>query len=352
MNVTANGQEILNLGIFDFETKQLNYLVESVPGMFGVSISPDGNLVLYNQESSTGEIYIVKNEPNSSPEVLGVCIGSQNEDCRDFSWSPDSQMIIWSNPNGIWAADLSDLPGYLLHPNRITVTDPKGDEDEIEVEFRTFNWSPRSRFVLLDVIPSDYGVRWQGILDSSSGQIVQVPQSIDYSELNACVNWTQEGDLLVGHSEPDDEESAPRIDIWKIMPTKSELLVQEQEIQLNPDNFPTVSEEEDSEDVFFPNWLNQVNDSTFNLGLCHVDSTLAPILYQLDIDQNELKEIVAIPNNSIDIFWSPDGSGALILGRNGELLYAPFDGSVMRDLREILGEGAYNFNWLPPKPRL
>jgi hypothetical protein len=351
MKVTADGQEIFNLGVFDFKTKQLNYLVESVAGMFGVSISPDGKLILFNKESPTGEITIVKNEPDPNPEVLGICIGSQNEDCNEFSWSPDSQKIIWRNPNGIWLADVTDLPGFLLHPNKITVTDPKGAEEEIEVEFGSFIWSPQSRFVLLDVIPSDYGVRWQGILDSNSGQIVRVPQSIDYSELDACANWTMEGDLLVGHSAPE-EESAPQIEIWEIMPTKAELLVRQNEIQLDSGIYPSMSSNEDGENVFFPNWLNQVNDTTFNFGLCHVKSTLAPILYQLDIKQNKLKEIVVIPNNSTDIIWSPDGLGALIMGMDGEVLYAPFNGSLMRDLREILGQSAREFKWLPPKPRI
>ncbi len=351
-NMSANGQEIYNLGVFNFETKQLNYLVESLPGMFDISISPDGGMVIYNKESPTAEIYIVKNEPNPEPELLGVCIGSLNRDCRDFSWSPDSQKVVWSNPNGIWMAEIADLPGYLLHPNTITVTDPKGEQEQIEVEYRSFNWSPGSRFVLVDVIPSDYGVRWQGVLDSSSGQIVKIPQSIDYSELEACANWTREGDLMVGHSVPAPDESAPRIVIWKIIPTKTELLVKQQEIQLEPKIFPTVTAGEEGEGLFFPNWLNQVDNTTFNFGLCKADSDLAPVLYRLDTGQNELEEIVVIPNNTTDILWTPDGSGALILGRDGELIYTPFDGSLMRDLREILGEGAHEFNWLPPKPRM
>ena len=53
----------------------------------------------------------------------------------------------------------------------------------------------------------------------------------------------------------------------------------------------------------------------------------------------------------MDILWAPDGSGALILGKNKEVIYAPFDGSLMRDLRKLFGEDATGFTWMPPKPR-
>jgi hypothetical protein len=50
---------------------------------------------------------------------------------------------------------------------------------------------------------------------------------------------------------------------------------------------------------------------------------------------------------SVEVAWSPDGSGAVFKdGMAQTLLYAPADGSALYDLRPIIGEVACCFTWV------
>jgi len=350
-NVSRNGVELFHLAVLDLDTKQLQYLLEDTPRLFHISISPDGEWVAYKDEQDNGLIYGIHLDDSQYPHELYACNDADTAKCDLLQWSPVSAELLWSDVDGIWMADFEDISVSQVYSNTIQVADPDGGEEEIDVTFNSFRWSPNGRFVLMDIVPSNYGVRWQGILDTGSGRIIQVPETYDFSNQDACATWTENGSLLVGHSGGVLDPPLPYLDLWNIVPTSQEILLLEEVIDLDSSIFPVLPSQDDPDFHYFPNWLRQSGENQFTFGFCQVGSDTSPILYQLNLENGDVNEIIVIPYNSMDILWAPDGSGALILGKNKEVIYAPFDGNLMRDLRTLFGEDASGFKWLPPTPR-
>ncbi len=350
-NVTHNGKELFHLAVLDLDTKHLHYLLEDTPRLYYISISPDGEWVAYKDEPDNGLIYGIHLDNSQYPHELSACNSADTAKCDQLGWSPVSSEVLWSDVDGVWMANFEDISVRQVYSNTIQVADPEGGEEEIDVTFNSFDWSPNGRFVLMDIVPSNYGVRWQGILDTGSGRIIQVPETYDFSNQDACATWTENGALLVGHSGGVLDPPLPYLDLWNVIPTSKDILLLEEKIDLNSSIYPALPNQDDLDIHYFPNWLKQSDENQFTFGLCQVGSDTSPILYQLDIDNGDVNEIIVIPYNSMDILWAPDRSGALILGKNKEVIYAPFDGSLMRDLRLLFGEDAAGFKWLPPTPR-
>jgi hypothetical protein len=350
-NVSRNGEELFHLAVLDLNTKQLQYLLEDTPRLFHISISPDGEWVAYKDEQEDGLIFGIHLDESQYPHELGACNAADTAKCDQLQWSPVSNDLLWSDIDGIWMANFEDISVRQVYSNTVQVADPDGGVEEIDVTFNTFRWSPSGRFVLMDIVPSNYGVRWQGILDTGPGRIIQVPETYDFSNQDACATWTEDGSLLVGHSGGILDPPLPYLDLWKIVPTSEDILLLEEVIDLDSSIYPALPNQDDLDLHYFPNWLRQSDEDQFTFGLCQVGSDTSPVLYQLNIENGDVNEIIVIPYNSMEILWAPDGSGALILGKNREVIYAPFDGSLMRDLRMLFGDEASGFKWLPPTPR-
>ena len=350
-NITANGVELFTLAILDFDTKQITNLIENTPRLYAVSISADGKWIAYTTDLSNGTIFVINTDDGEQKFEAGTCTHEDDGSCNKLAWSPDGGNLLWTDDRGIWKFNVELGSSHLLHPNVVRVTDPKGGEGEISVQFGSLAWSPKGRYVLLEVIPSDSGVRWQGILDTKNGRFAQVPNSSDYSTLDACACWSKDGSLMVGHSGNSAEDRPPNINVWRIVPTHNDLLILDKNFELDSQFFPSLSNLDEFEQHYFPNWLSQINENKSYFGLTLIDTNSNPLLFELDLRNGALSEIIVIPYNPIDVLWSPDGVGALIIGKNSEIIFAPFDGSLMRDLHLRLGEDAHNFIWLPPTPR-
>jgi Tol biopolymer transport system component len=350
-NITANGVELFILAILDFDTKQITNLIENAPPLSAISISADGKWIAYTTDAGNANIIVINTDDGEQIFEAGTCTREDDGSCNKLAWSPDGKNLLWTDDRGIWNFNVESGSSHLLHTNVVRVTDPKGGEGEVSVQFDSLTWSPRGRYVLMEVIPSDSGVRWQGILDTKNGRFAQVPNSFDYSTLDACACWSKDGSLMVGHSGDSAEDRPPYINIWGIVPTHNDLLILEENFELDSQFFPSLSNLDEFEQHYFPNWLSQINENKSYFGLTLIDTNSSPLLFELDLRNGTLSEIIVIPYNPIDVLWSPDGVGALIIGKNSEIIFAPFDGSLMRDLHLRLGEDAQDFIWLPPTPR-
>jgi hypothetical protein len=350
-NITANGVELFILAILDFDTKRITNLIENTPRLFAVSISADGKWIAYTTDVSNGTIFVINTDDAEQKLEAGNCSREDDGSCNKIAWSPDGGNLLWTDDRGIWNFNVELGSSQLLHTNVVRVTDPKGGEGEVSVQFGSLAWSPKGRYVLLEVIPSDSGVRWQGILDTKNGRFAQIPNSSDYSTMDACACWSNDGSLMVGHSGDSVEDRSPNINIWEIVPTHNNLLILDKNYELDSQFFPSLSNLDEFEQHYYPNWLSQINENKTYFALTLIDTNSNPLLFELDLRDGKLSEIIVIPYNPIEVLWSPDAVGALIIGKNSEIIFAPFDGSLMRDLHMHLGEDAHNFIWLPPTPR-
>jgi hypothetical protein len=141
------------------------------------------------------------------------------------------------------------------------------------------------------------------------------------------------------------------VKIWRPLPTHSALLIQNQFFPLDFSSAPPTSYAGQQTKIQCPAWPEQIDSSAIRLGIGLPLDTPTLTLVELFLKDGSLAKICDIPNNTTDVLWSPDRSGALVIGGSSQLLYTPLDGSALINLLPILGEDAHHFHWLPPAPR-
>jgi hypothetical protein len=349
--VAANGVELFNLDLLDFDTKKIVTLIEQTPRLFQATLSPDGHQAAYMLQEGGGPVYALHIETPTQRTRLGECKQEKPDQCRQLAWSPDNRYVLWNDASGIWMAFLEKAAASLAHPNQVEVIDPKGSMTTTDVAFSSLVWSPIGRFVLVKIIPSPTGVRWYGILDTRTQKMIEVPNSHEFASPVVSLNWAQNGDLLLAHSSDPASQRPAFVNLWRPTPTHNELLVLYKSFDLSSDDFPPLSAANVQQGVAYLSWLAQRDEITFHLVTTAPDTTLSPMLFMLDMQDGSLQMIQQIPADSTQVLWSPDGDGALILGQHSLMLFASIDGGELRDLSRLLGADAHDFFWLPPTPR-
>lgn len=345
--ITANGVQMYDLDIFDFETKQITNWFEESPRLFHILLSPDGTLTAYTTQENGGELYVID---SAAPEDA-IKIGTHEGEFKRLVWAPDSSAIIWNDSHGIWGGDPQETGSHLIHPNFVEVYDPKGNKSEIEVDFEQINWSPLGRYVLTRVVPSDSNVSWYAVLDSVSGRLEQIQDSYETGQATVGAGWNNDGSLYIGRSGDPAQQTPPFIQRWHLLATHDDLLLPGEVYPIISDEFPFETSRPGRDSSLCLNWLLSNRDDSLNLGVTLPDTNMKPALFYLDWEDGSLHKLFTLPNNPMDILWSLDGGGALTFEQSDKILFIQFSSGLTFDLRPVLGENAHSFTWLPPAPR-
>ena len=78
---------------------------------------------------------------------------------------------------------------------------------------------------------------------------------------------------MVGHSGDSVDDRPPNINIWGIVPTHNDLLILDQNFELDSQFFPSLSNLDEFEQHYFPNWLSQINENKSYFGLTLIQPT-------------------------------------------------------------------------------
>ncbi len=348
--ITANGAELFDLEILDLESKQITSLVEKIPLIESLQLTKLGDRLAYIQRGDNDQIFMLDLSGQNKPQHIADCVKENDETCNSFLWSPDGRYLAWSDPRGIWLAQVEDLSVQLVQPDIITVKDPRGQESKSRVDYELHSWSPAGRFILVKLIPSAEGVQWYSLLDTRLARLVNIPESADYSNRSSKITWTYDGDLLVAHASLPEFQQAPYLQFWQIIPTNNTLLSAGKKLELNhsciTDNQANLTEVQ-----LCPIYFQQLDPITYRLAILNPQGTGSAKLYQLNIEKNILEIILPIPATTQSVLWSPDTNGALILGENNQVAFASFIHNQLMDLTMITGKEAHSFQWLYPSPR-
>jgi WD40 repeat protein len=351
MKIAANGIELFNLDLLDMESMQVNALLQQTPRLGHVTISPDGGWVAYTMGSPDLTVYALPVRDTPQAVKLGACVTETDGHCEQLSWSPDGKSLAWNGAQGIWLADLSSLKTSLVHTRQVVVKDPKGENTEIDIDFLSLSWSPLGRFLLTQIALSSSDVKWLAVLDSLTGRLAQVPDTFEHRTPQTHALWLEDGLLLLAFNEGETSQPYLHIKLWQVVVTNNDLLVPRDISALIPGDFQIPVPQDLTGSSLCPKWLAQLEQGKLLLEIALPNGLSAPWLFALDLQKQALSKLYDLPNDTVDILWSPDGGGALILGGHSQIIFVPADGSPFYSLLPGLGKDAHEFQWLPPSPR-
>ncbi len=352
-NMVANGIEIFELALLDFDIKQIERLIDNTARLYSISISPDGKWIAFYPQKNGGRLKVLRTDGTNEMLELGFCHEELMTPCDPIAWSHDSRAVLWSDQRGIWLSYLEWETPLLLSPNKMEYTDPEGATSEIMVTFSDLEWSPTGRYALAVVTPSASAARWYALIDTRREQIVEIPHTFQAGTSAENTSWLSNGVFVVGRIEDNGTEHLIQIDMWEIIPTHQGLIRNIETISLTPDDFQNPMDYNSKNDVYFVDWMKQPQDQTpilyFGVKPSNVESY--PAIFSLDIEKNNINFTYVIPIYAEQLYWAPDLSGALVINSSGDIYFVSIiDGSLL-PLRGVLGKDADDFNWLPPTPR-
>ena len=347
-NIVANGVELFELALLNFNTKQITTIIEGSPRLYAISLSPDGEWIAYYPNKNGGRLYAVRTDGSNETIELGFCHQTLDTPCPPITWSPDSRELLWSDQRGVWHTRLDWESPQVVTTNNIQVIDPHGEMSQIMVTFDSLFWSPQGRYALGVITPSTSITRWYAILDTRRKRLIEIPESFQPGTSTINVIWLGDGKLMVADGRGG---STVTLKFWEVIPTQNDLISLINSYDIISDDLPTPIDDNVSEWSYLVDWPYQINARHLGFGVKIIDQNTPPILFNLDLNNNVLILVDQIPSYSEIVLWSPDGQGALIIGRDQGLFFSPMDGGMLLDLNPILGDEAENFYWLPPTPR-
>lgn len=400
--LSANGQPRFDLDLLDLQTLQTASLLKESPPLLQIHLSPDGNWLAYQVDVEEGPIYAlpigdlrqaIAAAPTPTPQQagatgapltlqetlggspveaaprpplrLGAC--SLQPACDSLDWAPVAPggligapaaagaALIWSDPRGIWLASPAQASGQprLIQPAEISVADPKGQKSQMQVRFSQAVWSPQGRFILARVQPLNSPIAWYSLVDTLSGRRADIQDSYSQTANQAQARWLPSGDLLVTHASDPARQVSPFVRLILVRPTSPDLLVAGKSFDLYSDALPFSASARKIIPVHEVNWAGDPLAGRLPLSIDLVGMDAAPVLFLLDLQVGKLNKLADLPANIAAVYWSPDGSGGLILvtgnGPTGlRPLFIALDGSGFYDLEAVLGPNPHEFHWLPP----
>ncbi|MCA9926933.1 MAG: hypothetical protein KC419_00595 [Anaerolineales bacterium] len=317
----------------DVVSKESWTLIPTVTDLRDVAISPNQQQVAFIGSSLThqeapnadalpenAQVYVI-GTPDGTVRTIGPC----TEFCGGITWHPSSDFFTWTDSEALWLFNLSGSEPHTLLANQ--TSDPASTQ-----VFQGISWAQNGRLFLL------WQQAWEGgsrvVLDVPTGQVIPVPDSFVYADpFPTEVSWMQDDRLLIARSTIGSSRSAA-LELWRVNVEEGRLVLEE---STQPDGPFSIA------------GGVHLQDGRFAYALLNQDDPQGSGLY-LQISLTELPERAngLIPAFiAPDVFWSPDGSGAVVV-QNGYVLYAPANGEGLWDGTAVFGSRARDFVWLPP----
>jgi WD40 repeat protein len=346
--IAANGVALYRLALLDLETGQTTTIIPDTARIYDLSISPDGRWIAYTSQENGGTIYTLPLETDAQVSKMGECVLEHELHClSEVVWSPDSSTLLWSDERGVWISDLKQTTPQLVLAKNLQIQDPQGETNEIQVTYEQLSWSPTGRYALAVVSPIASDVRWQGIVDTLTNRLAQIPETYEFKEQSTSATWMPDGELIVAHRSDAQAEQYPFLELWSILPTRDELLKLEGTFELPTNSITTNPLYAEARINFYPKWLAAINDRQVALALTPQDDQFPPTLFIYDLKYDLFEKLNEIIYDADSVMVSPDLAGAVITGWHEEILFAPADSAPIVDMRPIFGAKIESPTWLP-----
>lgn len=348
--ITAGGVEKFNLELLTLDTMQITPLWGDIPRLAAISLSPDGQWAAVIS-GERPQITLISMNGTAPDRQIGPCIADASAPCTELSWSPNSQQLLWSDAAGVWLASLPSLAPRQILDNQVKLTDPRGNSLALGIRLSNYRWSPAGRFVLGTVQPLSSEVFWTAVLDTLTGRLIELPDTYSYNNIPASLAWLQDGNLVEAYGGSTALRSTPVLKIWQILPTRNELIYHSKTYPLQSRDFPLLPSLAEASVSYQLSWIYQTSVSELAFAMSLPGLQTPPVLFVMDLQHGLLTKLQEIPFPLGEVLWCPDGSGALIVGFDGQILFASTAEKQLRTLNNLFGLNPTRFHWLPPTPR-
>lgn len=349
--VAANGNELFNLDLLDLKNKQITSLLKSIPRIYELRASPDGQMIAYQAKNKTVSIIgIAINNPQTEKSI-GECHQAELNPCPSLTWSSDGYALAWEDEDGIWLSKLGQSKPQLLASHQIEVTDPKGLVSSITVSFGDLHWSPKGRFILTRIQTSS-GVEWSAILDSRQGRWNEVPETFGISGASGTnTAWMPDGEVLVVNTPMPETNVVFTIHVWEIMPTGKEFFVLDRQFSMPADQPALIPNRGLLSTAQPAGWVAAISEELLCFSIASTGNNKQLHLFWYEPESDRLAYQGYLADHVQSILWSLDGNGALLLHASGlvEFVHRSQPGTLT--LFESEKGLLTRFSWAPPTLR-
>lgn len=353
---------VSDIVLLDLATNLPVTLVQQSYNAQSITFSPDGNWLAYWADEEVEQarrpaglaaplpqiggdglpsaaIYAQRTTPPYQRIRLGSCTSAAQTCQTSLHWAADGEHLLWLGESAIWRADLQGNP-------------PQSTPAEL-VTAPVF-WSAEDNY-LLGSMGSGYieGSVW-AIVNTVTGERMAIPDTFEYVLQHFALAWGAEEHLLIIRAGP------PLL--LQQMTVADETLAVVDELAIpaplptNPDRFPIKPSEPfqliDGRILFA--LANANPQDPAGRGIYQIEERARtrlnglPPAYDRQVDDTDFRF-------DGELFWAPDGSGAIYVDPYAEfgyaaetVLYVPTDGSALYDLKPILGHQPSKLLWVAP----
>jgi hypothetical protein len=355
----VDGAQHYALRRYDRTTQRVETLVDDIPYLYDLSLSPDGVWMTYNLKqqpsphryawwarlfrSNTcwcgespliGTRYVQRLHPLGPPIKLTTCA---EFDCSGVLGWLDEE-IVWQAQGQFWRGGQWGIKP-IAH-------DGMPDALPIHRAFVTQE-SPHPHSVLARVDYSPYV--GYAVLDLQRGRAAMLPNTHDRSFNPRGVTWLRDGRLLLARRASQTGAAHPTLERWSVHLDGVSMLQFDESVEI-----PVQPQHEPGEVV-------QLADGRIAFALLSSDplDEATRGLYLLDVERGELRQVNHLPPwllkstdptaepCCVQLAWLPDGRGAIATdARLRRVWYIPTDGSLPYDLGPWLGGEPRGVAWL------
>ncbi len=340
----------------DMISREIWTLVPQVDNLYQFDLSPDAQQLTFVASGLNGIPDATSNEPiannlyvmatgGGNPGLVRQVYSCQPR-CIGPKWHVENNLVAFGDDVGLWLYNIAaDEPEMLLENQGFVPG--MADIGEISI-YSPIAWASNGRYLLL------WRGRWEGgsraVLDVPTGSLAQVPNSFVYASIFPTeVSWMPDDRLLVWHTQIDENNTTPVVELWRFDVTGAAL--QLEETASLSDQQMGVTGGIHLEDGRFALALN---DSPGLEGEATVNQAAGTYLLTSLAETPERVNSLP-PNDQVyrqaNVFWSQDGSGALLTQADRpnqpKIFYAPTDGEFLYELTAVFGQNPHAFQWQP-----
>ena len=332
--IAANGVELFDLALLDVEKGSFRLLIEEMPRIFQLSLSPDGQWIAYSTDEKTGRIYALGTDGIGKPIEIGSYTVDEDWEYGQILWAPDGRRLLWSDASGIWITNPDEPDAKQILTDVIEIKDLQGEKSSVRVMYPSLTWSPLGRFILAQVQPYQSTVKWQGIIDTRLGQISEVPGTYEYQSPAANARLGQNGDLLVSSGFDPEESHFPSLGIFRIVPTRDDMVIPKEEYLFHQEEFVSITGDFNYNNQFFLDVPTQIDKWKYSFIINPAEKARPPLLFLFDKKSGSLSVVSEVPIDTISIDWSPSGEASILQGQHGSVLL------ILAEERQVIDVGA------------